>query len=112
MVVAEIKRLQHPNKAGLAYHCGDLNALKGFQPGLPHINIRNRIANINININSNININIHIKVRNWITNININRIANINIAYLQSDYQCIKMYQHLQLYSYWKTFYFLHPRCP
>ena len=49
MVVVEIKRLQHPNKAGLAYHCGDLNALKGFQPGLPHINIRNQIANIIIN---------------------------------------------------------------
>ena len=48
-VVVEIKRLQHPNKAGLAYHCGDLNALKGFQPGLPHINIRNQIANIIIN---------------------------------------------------------------
>ena len=64
MTVVEIKRLQHPNKAGLAYHCGDLNALKGFQPGLPHINICNQIASININISINTNINIYVNVCN------------------------------------------------
>ena len=101
MTVVEIKRLQHPNKAGLAYHCGDLNALKGFQPGLPHINIRNRIASININININTNINVYVNVCNQISNISIrNRIANINII---STFTTGWLLENIQFSSSWKS---------